>query len=201
MTWVDISFDVRSYDPDSWGPSWGLTWEAAQDDLSPRGRSSFVKFRPVQRGAAELFPATARAQGYSRITAAGAGRSLAHSQAGAVSLPFVAATAGTAAVRPRGVSCIGAVARLRGIKVCAGVRGIATAAGAMVAPYSAAAVSHVRSLQPEAAGVASISSRTIGAWLRPTQPIGVQNLTDEELIGIFLQARRKSPLTGRVNHL
>lgn len=32
--WSDLSFDVRSFSPDSWGPSWGLTWEAAQDDLT-----------------------------------------------------------------------------------------------------------------------------------------------------------------------
>lgn len=31
--WNDLSFDVRSFSPDSWGPSWGLTWEAAQDDI------------------------------------------------------------------------------------------------------------------------------------------------------------------------
>lgn len=30
--WDDVSFSVASFDPDSWGPSWGLTWEAAQDE-------------------------------------------------------------------------------------------------------------------------------------------------------------------------
>jgi hypothetical protein len=28
--WDDLSFDVRSFSPESWGPSWGLTWEGAQ---------------------------------------------------------------------------------------------------------------------------------------------------------------------------
>lgn len=30
--WSDLSFDVRSYSPESFGPSWGLTWEAWQDE-------------------------------------------------------------------------------------------------------------------------------------------------------------------------
>jgi hypothetical protein len=33
--WDDLSFSASSFDPDSWGPSWGLTWEAAQEP--PRG--------------------------------------------------------------------------------------------------------------------------------------------------------------------
>jgi hypothetical protein len=31
--WSDLSFDAGSFDPESWGPSWGLTWEAAQELL------------------------------------------------------------------------------------------------------------------------------------------------------------------------
>jgi hypothetical protein len=30
-----MSFDSRSFSEESWGPSWGLTWEAAQVDLNP----------------------------------------------------------------------------------------------------------------------------------------------------------------------
>jgi len=35
--WADLSFDVRSFSPDSFGPSWGLTWEAAQELLEYHG--------------------------------------------------------------------------------------------------------------------------------------------------------------------
>lgn len=28
-----MSFDSRSFSAESWGPSWGLTWEAAQENL------------------------------------------------------------------------------------------------------------------------------------------------------------------------
>lgn len=34
--WSDLSFDLRSFDPDSFGPSWGMTWEANQELLIPQ---------------------------------------------------------------------------------------------------------------------------------------------------------------------
>lgn len=201
MTWVDISFDVRSFDPDSWGPSWGLTWEAAQDDLSPRGRSSFVKFQPVRRGAAVLVSATARAQTFRFVAVGWAGVAAQQSQAGVASLGLVSATARAGRLRSRGGAYVGALVRLSGVRASAKVVLPVPAAGAAIAPYSAAAVSHIRLLRPEAAGVVGIYPQFAGVRLYGVQPTGVQNLTDEELIGLFLQARRRSLLTGRVNHL
>lgn len=201
MTWVDISFDVRSFDPDSWGPSWGLTWEAAQDDLSPRGRSSFVRFQPVRRGAAALVPVTVRAQVVGLAAVGRAGATAQRSQAGVASLSLVAASVSVGRLHPRGEARVGALAGLSGVRASIKVTSPVPTAGAMIIPYSAAAVSHVRSLRPEAAGVAGMYPQFAGVRLYGVQPMGVQNLTDEELIGLFLQARRRSPLTGGVNHL
>jgi len=35
--WIDESFSAESFSAESWGESWGLTWEAAQDESLFKG--------------------------------------------------------------------------------------------------------------------------------------------------------------------
>ncbi len=47
--WQDLSFDLRSFDPDSFGPSWGLTWEAAQDEEVLHGGGGGYLPKPTRK--------------------------------------------------------------------------------------------------------------------------------------------------------
>jgi hypothetical protein len=46
--WNDLSFSASSFDPESWGPSWGLTWEAGQIE-SPAVASGAGNYRVSPR--------------------------------------------------------------------------------------------------------------------------------------------------------
>lgn len=59
--WGDLSFDVRSFSPDSFGPSWGLTWEAAQEldeytDSGGNDGKGKAKTRSAMREATPSYP-------------------------------------------------------------------------------------------------------------------------------------------------
>lgn len=181
--------------------SWGLTYEASQDDLSPRGRSSFVKFQPVRRGAAVLAPVSARVAVSGLVAVGVAGFASASSQAAAVQLGVLAAVASTIRVTPKGATRIQAAVRLTGVAARAYGRPLTPFAGAAIAPCVATATGHLQRLHPGGGGAAGMYPGAAGARLYPVSPTGVQNLSDDELIGLFLQARRKALLTVQVNRL
>ena len=59
--WGDLSFDVRSFSPESFGPSWGLTWEAGQELIESRNSGGDDakggrKNRSAMRPAAPVYP-------------------------------------------------------------------------------------------------------------------------------------------------
>lgn len=175
-----------------------LVDHVAEVDVS-RPRGSFVKFQPVRGGAGVVEPIYAKVAVYS-LQATGQRASVV-SVAGFAHLAVSQGAACTGELSARGVVRVSATAKLQPAcgKVQTGRFAIQAGAGTALAPC-VAVISSI-TLSPQATGVAGVYPVVAGGLHAELQSVGIQNLTDEELIGLFLHARRKNLLTDRVNHL